>query len=73
HSDCGAYGGLAGGFGGDSAAEALHHEHELQRAAANLAQALPGIEIEGYFVDFEGVWDAEVGAGRRGPESEAIA
>ena len=39
HSDCGAYGGLAGGFGGDAAAEAEHHEHELQRAAANLRVA----------------------------------
>ena len=29
HSDCGAYGGLAGGFGGDAAAEAEHHEREF--------------------------------------------
>jgi hypothetical protein len=25
HSDCGAYGGLTGGFGGDAGAEARHH------------------------------------------------
>jgi len=60
HSDCGAYGGLAGGFRGDEAAEAVHHERELQLAAANLRFALPGIEVQGYFVDFEGIWDAEV-------------
>ena len=72
HSDCGAYGGLAGGFHGDAQAEAVHHERELQRAAANLSEAIPGIEIQGYFVDFEGIWDAEVTAGSRDPQSQAI-
>ena len=61
HSDCGAYGGLAGGFAGDAAAEAAHHERDLQRAANNLRAAIPGIEVQGYFVDFEGIWDAEIG------------
>lgn len=61
HSDCGAYGGLAGGFRGDVRAEASHHERELQRAAANLKAAIPGIEVQGYFVDFEGIWDVGVG------------
>jgi len=61
HSDCGAYGGLAG-FKGDTAAEAAHHERELQRAAANLRAAIPGVEVQGYFVDFEGIWDAEISA-----------
>jgi len=61
HSDCGAYGGLAGGFGGDAEAEAEHHERELQRAAANLREAIPGIEVQGYFVDFDGIWDAKIG------------
>lgn len=60
HSDCGAYGGLAGGFGGDAQAEAAHHGRELARAANNLLQAIPGIDVRGYFVDFEGVWDAEI-------------
>jgi carbonic anhydrase len=60
HSDCGAYEGLAAGFRGDARAEAEHHYAELQRAAANLANALPGIEVEAYFVDFEGVWKAEL-------------
>ena len=65
HSDCGAYGGLAAGFGGDVAAEAEHHERELQTAAANLRAAIPGIEVQGYFVDFDGIWDAEIGAGEK--------
>jgi hypothetical protein len=60
HSDCGAYGGLAEGFHGDATAEAAHHREELQRAADSLAKAIPGLEIQGYFVDFEGIWDAEV-------------
>jgi len=60
HSDCGAYGGLAAGFRGNATAEATHHEAELRRAAANLRAAIPGIEVLGYFVDFEGIWDAEV-------------
>jgi hypothetical protein len=60
HSDCGAYGGLAGGFGGDAKAEAAHHEDELRRAAANLRIAIPGIEVQGYFVDFDGIWEAEI-------------
>ena len=61
HSDCGAYGGLTAAFGGDAAAEAIHHERELQRAATNLRAAIPGIEVQGYFVDFDGIWDAEIG------------
>jgi carbonic anhydrase len=73
HSDCGAYGGLADGFHGDAQAEALHHQQELRQAAANLSKAVPGIEIQGYFVDFEGIWDAEVAAGSRDPQSQAVA
>ncbi len=61
HTDCGAYGGLAGGFQGNASEEATHHERELQRAAANLKAAIPGIEVQGYFVDFEGIWDADAG------------
>ena len=61
HSDCGAYGGLMGRFGGDTAAEAAHHQRELHRAAAYLKTEIPGLEVQGYFVDFEGIWDAEVG------------
>jgi carbonic anhydrase len=56
HSDCGAYGGLAGAFKGDVAAEAAHHEEELRKAAACVREAIPGVEVRTYFVDFEGVW-----------------
>lgn len=58
HSDCGAYGGLES-FGGDARAEAQHHEAELQRAAAYLQSAIPEIEVQAYFVDFEGTWAVE--------------
>lgn len=60
HSDCGAYGGLAEGFGGDARAEAEHHLAELRRAAENLRKAIPEVEVDAYFVDFEGVWAAEL-------------
>jgi carbonic anhydrase len=60
HSDCGAYGGLAEGFHGDAEAESAHHRQELQRAVDSLAQSIPGLEIQAYFVDFEGIWDAEI-------------
>lgn len=73
HSDCGAYGGLAGAFHGDAQAEALHHKLELQHAAAKLAEAIPGLAIQGYFVDFDGIWDAAVSAGSGEPDSPVIA
>jgi carbonic anhydrase len=56
HSDCGAYGGLHGGFKGDAPAEASHHRAELRRAAGNLKKAIPNVDVDAYFVDFEGVW-----------------
>jgi hypothetical protein len=60
HSDCGAYNGLAAGFGGDPRAEAENHHRELRRAAETLQKAIPGIAVSAYFVDFEGVWEAEL-------------
>jgi carbonic anhydrase len=60
HSDCGAYGGLDGGFGGNARKEARHHEEELRRAAEFLRKELPDIGVEAYFVDFEGVWAVEL-------------
>jgi hypothetical protein len=56
HSDCGAYGGLAGGFRGDASAEREYHRAEMDRAKENLRAAIPEARVEGYFVDFEGVW-----------------
>ena len=55
HSDCGGYGGLEA-FGGDAGAEAIHHEQELRRAAECVRAEIPEIEVQGYFVNFEGVW-----------------
>src|SRR2546427_8544264 len=60
HSDCGAYGGLEGRFKGNAKAEAEHHRNELHQAADNLHNAIPNIEVEAYFVDFEGVWKANL-------------
>lgn len=59
HSDCGAYGGLPA-FGGDPRAEAAHHHDELRAAAESLRKAIPEVQISGYFMDFEGVWEAEL-------------
>jgi hypothetical protein len=55
HSDCGAYGGLAA-FGGDARVEAVNQGEELRRAAAALHGVFPELQVESYFVDFEGVW-----------------
>jgi carbonic anhydrase len=60
HSDCGAYGGLAGAFGGDPRLEAQRQEEELRCAAKNLQAAIPGIEVQAYFADFEGIWEVEL-------------
>jgi len=62
HSDCGAYGGLADGFAGDAERERVNHRAELERAKATLAAVFPGVEVESYFVDFEGVWSLEEAA-----------
>ncbi|HTQ53650.1 MAG TPA: carbonic anhydrase [Bryobacteraceae bacterium] len=58
HSDCGGYGGLAA-FNGDAAAEAGHHRQELEKAAECVRNAAPDVTVQGYFVDFEGVWSAD--------------
>jgi carbonic anhydrase len=54
HSDCGAYEGVEA-FRGNAVAEAKHHEAELRTAADWLRSALPGINVQGCFVDFEGI------------------
>jgi len=56
HSDCATYGGLTH-FKGDRAAEAAHHREELLRAAELLIKNFPGISVEPYFVNFDGVWE----------------
>ncbi len=56
HSDCATYGGLAF-FKGDRAAESAHHRAELLRARDLLVKNFPGISVEPYFVNFEGVWE----------------
>lgn len=61
HSDCAAYGGIEA-FDGSAALERDHHREELRNAAALLAARIPSIEVEGYFVDFEGVWAMDVRA-----------
>jgi hypothetical protein len=58
HSDCGAYGGLEA-FGNDGRAEAQHHRGELRRAAETLTAVIPEVTAEGYYVDFEGVWEPD--------------
>ena len=67
HTDCGAYGGLEL-FGRDHGRKQTNHHAELRRAASFLRSEMPGLEVTAYYVDFEGVWEAEVqeaiGAGR---------
>jgi hypothetical protein len=72
HSDCGAYGGLAR-FKEDASVEAEHHEAELRRAAGNLRAAIPGLEVQGYFVDFDGIWDIEIAVPEETEEMKASA
>jgi carbonic anhydrase len=55
HSDCATYGGLAQ-FQNDRQAEAAHHKQELQRAEDVIRAQFPEVEVETYFVAFDGVW-----------------
>lgn len=55
HSDCGAYGGLKV-FKGNASAEAEHHFKELQRAAELVKTTFPGIQVESFLVNFEGIF-----------------
>jgi len=57
HSDCGAYGGLAA-FNNDTVREAENHRNDLHRSLEFLRTELPQLNVMGYFVDFEGVWEA---------------
>ena len=60
HSDCGAYGGLGRGFGGDAKREMRAQEAELRKAAEYLLENIPGIQVQAYFQDFEGVWQVDL-------------
>lgn len=62
HSDCGAYGGLEG-FANNVTAERDHHFEEPRKAAKVVTDAIPAVSVDGYFVDFEGVWAEEAVAG----------
>jgi carbonic anhydrase len=59
HSDCGAYGGLAGRFHGDAEAELAHYRAELAYATTFLKSAIPGLKIESFILNFEGAWIVE--------------
>jgi hypothetical protein len=58
HSDCATYGGLAH-FQNDREAEARHHMEELKRAADVVDANFPGMQVETYFVRYDGVWQAK--------------
>jgi hypothetical protein len=58
HSDCATYGGLAA-FGGDRDKEKSHHAEELHRGAQLLKTSFPDLDVEPYFVTFEGVFSPE--------------
>jgi hypothetical protein len=57
HSDCATYGGLAA-FGGDRERESSHHREELRRAAELIRASFPEVDVECFFVNFEGVFAA---------------
>jgi carbonic anhydrase len=59
HSDCGAYGGL-GAFDNDPQREAENHRKEMHKAYDALKAELPDIKVRAFFVDFEGVWEADM-------------
>jgi len=59
HSDCGAYGGLQS-FGRDEQREAANHESELRTAGEFLKSSIASIEVECYYLKFDGVWAVEV-------------
>jgi carbonic anhydrase len=55
HSDCGAYGGLQA-FEGNEEREAANHESELRSAAEFLKSNISAIDVECYYLKFNGVW-----------------
>lgn len=58
HSDCATYGGLAA-FGGDRQREAIHHQHELQRATELVKAKFAELTVSSFFVTFDGIHAAK--------------
>jgi len=54
HHDCGAYGGLAR-FGGDRDVELSFHLSEHEKAISIVCKRFPGLRVETYFIDGEGI------------------
>lgn len=54
HSDCATYGGLKA-FDNDQQTEAEHHWQELLKARELLKERFPDLDVECFFVNFEGV------------------
>jgi hypothetical protein len=54
HRDCGAYGGSQN-FA-DAEAERAHHVEQLKDAKEFLTGEIPGVVIDAYFADFEGLY-----------------
>jgi hypothetical protein len=38
-----------------------------------LRTAIPGLEVQGYFVDFDGIWDAEISEAEESGTPAAVA
>ena len=58
HSDCGAYGGLHA-FERNESREAANHETELRKAVEFLTNNISDVQVEGYYLKFDGVWALE--------------
>jgi hypothetical protein len=59
HSDCGAYGGLKA-FDDSEEREAANYETELSIAAEFLKTNIPTVEVECFYLKFNGVWSLEM-------------
>jgi carbonic anhydrase len=62
HSDCGGYGRLFGRFQGDAQAEMAHCHEELERARRFLEETVPALQVECFFLNFEGAWAVDTTA-----------
>ncbi len=71
HSDCGAYGGLAA-FDNDREREAENHRQEMHRAVQFLSAQIPELKVRAFFVDFEGVWEADLTGALQEPARKVV-